>query len=174
MMIIIPFVIALVVSIVIVLTILIIKNKNNKLNNNIVMPNYNFEGAAYNNIVMYKSREQKALNVILANYEKFTKETLFSNIDDLTNRIVNGQNNGYISQNAFQKTAIDDILQKMRSMKKIDVSIINYENAYMSVAVIFEDVNKDLYQLLMKMNVQNGLLYLDSYNATLWFKKDMS
>ncbi len=158
-----------VISVIIVFLIM----KRNKKKVEINEPIYNFEGAAYNNIIMYKSRQEKALNVLLSNFSKFTKESLLNNIDELTNRIIKGENNGYISKGAFQKTAIDEILQKMKTMKKVDVSVINYEAGYMSVTVIFEDENKDLYQLLMKMNVQNGLLYLDSYNATLWFKKDM-
>lgn len=148
-------------------------SKNAKLKKgNLEVIDFNFEGAAYNNIVMYKARQEKALNTILANFNKYNKDSLFANIDELMTRLVNGQNNGYISNQAFQKTAIDEILKRMRNMKKVDVSIINYESFYMSVAIIFESLEKDLYQLLMKVNVQNGLLYLDSYNATLWFKKD--
>lgn len=138
----------------------------------IVQEKYSFFGPAYNNIIMYKAREEKALNTILANYDKFTKEILMNNIAEITDRLVNGQNNGYISEAAFQKTAIDDVLLKMRTMRKVDVNIINFELGYMSVAVIFEGEEKNLYQLLMKMNVQNGLLYLDSYNATFWFRNE--
>ena len=167
--IIIIFIILLVISIGVVFLIKFLKNQKKDPSK---QNNYNFQGAAYNNILMYKSRQDKFIGVILNKYDKFTNETLFKNIDDITLRLIKGQNNGLISQAAFEKTALDNILLQMPNMTKVDVSIINYEMGYMSVAVIFENNNKDLYQLLMKINVQNGLLYLDSYNATLWFKNE--
>ena len=155
---------------IILLIVITSKKKNNEVDET---PKYRFEGPANSNYLMYKERENKALNEILAIFPKFTKESLYLNINDLTKRIIQGQNNGYISQTAFQKFASDKTLISMRSMKYIDTVIINYENKYMSVAVIFENSNKELYQLLMKMNVQNGLLYLDSYNASFWFNNNL-
>ena len=157
---------------IIALLIVIIFFKKRKKKPVIKEENYKFIGPAYSNIIMYKAREEKSLNTILSNYPKFTKESLIKNIEELSTRILNGQNNGYISQAAFQKTATDYVLMKMKGMKKVELSIINFENGYMSVAMIFEGEQKDLYQLLMKINVQNGLLYLDSYNATFWFKNE--
>lgn len=167
--IIIIFIILTILSTGIVLLITLRKNKSKEVPSQI---NYNFQGAAYNNIIMYKSRHEKSMSVILGKYSKFTADSLLKNINELTTRLVNGQNNGYISQAAFQKTALDEILRMMKTMKIVDVNIINYDAGYMSVAVIFENNTKELYQLLMKMNIQNGLLYLDSYNATLWFKNE--
>lgn len=163
------FIILTILSIGVVLLITLKKNKQKEVPNQI---NYNFQGAAYNNILMYKARHEKSIGVILGKYSKFTADSLLKNINEITIRLINGQNNGYISQAAFQKTAIDGILNMMKTMNMVDVNIINYDAGYMSVAVIFENNSKDLYQLLMKMNVQNGLLYLDSYNATLWFKNE--
>lgn len=130
---------------------------------------YDFKGPALNNYKLYKEWEVKAINSILASFPKFTKDALYQNVNELARRIINGQNNGYISQNAFQKSATDKILIEIRNMKQVDLSIINYENNYMSAAIIYENSKKELYQLLMKINVQNGLLYLDSYNAAFWF-----
>lgn len=164
------FVIAIIICLVIIVGIILFFKLRKK--KPIVKESYNFLGPAHSNIIMYKAREEKSLNYILANYNKFTKESLIKNIEEITERLVNGQNNGYISETAFQKTAIDNVLLNMRGMKQVDISIINFENGYMSVAVIFEGEEKNLYQLLMKINVQNGLLYLDSYNATFWFKNE--
>lgn len=165
------FIIPIVIIIISVFLVLIIKNK--KKTKIVNEEKYKFYGPALNNIMMYKAREEKMINGILAYYTKFTKESLIANIEELMTRIINGQNNGYISETAFQKTATDELLRKIKEMSKVDLSIINYENGYMSVAVIFEGEEKNLYQLLMKMNVQNGLLYLDSYNVTFWFKNEI-
>lgn len=164
------FLIPIIICIVIIVGIILFFKMRKK--KPVVEEKYNFSGPAYSNIIMYKAREEKTLNYILANYNKFTKESLINNIEEIAKRLVNGQNNGYISETAFQKTAIDNVLLKMKEMKQVDISIINFEYGYMSVAVIFEGEDKNLYQLLMKMNVQNGLLYLDSYNATFWFKNE--
>lgn len=128
-----------------------------------------FAGAALTNIKMYKEREMTAVQVLLANFPNFTRESLYANIDELSKRIINGQNNGYISQGAFQKSATDKVLVELREMRKVETCIISYETNYASVAVIFKNKDNVLYQLLMRINVQNGLLYLDSYSATIWF-----
>ena len=160
-------IICLIIISTLILIFFLFKKKKNKPEN---VETYKFMGPALNNHLMYKERERKALNEVLTTFPKFTKETLYSNIYELTRRIINGQNNGYISQNAFQKSATDKVLIEIRNMKLVDARIINYENNYMSVAIIFENIDQKLYQLLMKINVQNGLLYLDSYNANLWFE----
>lgn len=128
-----------------------------------------YSGPALNNIQMYKQREEVSLKIIAGSFPNYSKEKIYEDINELVNRLINAQNNGYISSNAFQKSGQDKVLYQIRTMTKLDTIIIGYEQNYASVAVIFENQTKELYQILLRVNIQNGLSYLDSYNATKWF-----
>lgn len=159
-----------IITIIIVSIIFVLQSIKRKKKNEIETQNMErFTGAALNNMQMYKQREEVALRIIAGSFPDYSKEKIYIDIEEITRRLLNAQNNGYISAIAFQKSAQDKILLQMRTMTKLETIIIGYEQNYASVAVIFENENKELYQLLLRLNVQNGLLYLDSYNATLWF-----
>lgn len=154
-----------------ILIFLIIKNKKEGTKSAENVSEFLFKGPALGNINLYKNNQEQYLKIILANFPKFTKESLFHSINELTNRLINAQNNGYISEMAFKKTARDNILKSIKNMKLVGCFVINYSSGYISVASIFSN-NNELYQILMKINIQEAILYLDSYNAIKWFENN--
>ena len=162
--------IILIVSILLVIGIilfLVFKKQNKKVEEEKVVIDSSYRGMAYNNVSMYKQNEVSALKSVIYNYPAFTKETLYSSINDLIERIVKAQRYSQISINATQKATTDALLIEIRNNTKFKESIIiNYESNYMNVVAIFESTDGKFYQLLCKFNVQNGLLYLDSYNSS--------
>lgn len=164
-----PLVIVVATGLIFGIIVLVEKYNQSKLNKKEETQISRFSGASLKTIKMYKEREEAALRVLASVFPEYSKDKIYSDIDEIVRRLLNAQNNGYISAIAFEKSGKDKILFEIRSMTKLSTTIIGYENNYASVAVIFENANKDLYQLLLRINVSNGIIYLDSYNATIWF-----
>lgn len=121
-------------------------------------------GSANINAAINASQEQGALTKFLAENPSFTEKSLKDTIYAYALNIINGQNNNLMSPKVLEEMAKDSRLEIMRPMTFVRINLLAYRSNKMSAIAVFTD-SKDEYQLMINLSIQNGQLYIESFDS---------
>lgn len=109
-------------------------------------------------------QEQRALTNFLNDYPNYTEKTVKDTFYGFALSIINGQNNGYMSEKTLNKMAKDNLLSVFRTLNFVRINILGYSQNRLSAVVVFAN-SADEYQIIMNISIQNNLFYIDSYDS---------